>query len=219
MDTILTLKQKKALKCIAQTNLAKKFYFTGGTALAHVYLHHRKSEDLDFFNEQEFDPQQVASTLKTLQHTLRFISFDYQQSFNRNIYMLRFDQSKFLKLEFTFFPFHQIEKPSEKEGLLIDSVLDIATNKLFTIAQNPRGRDYFDLYCIIQKYHYAMENLRMFAKQKFDWHIDPLQLGSRFHEVTQHLDDPILVQYVEHALVIKFFQDEAMKFASQIIDR
>ncbi|HAV15338.1 MAG TPA: hypothetical protein DCX25_03335 [Candidatus Pacebacteria bacterium] len=217
MDTTLTLRQRKALKCIARTNLAKQFYFTGGTALAHVYLHHRKSEDLDFFNEQEFDPQQVTSTLKTFQRALGFISFDYQQSFNRNIYMLRFDQSKFLKLEFTFFPFHQIEKPSEKEGLLVDSILDIATNKLFTIAQNPRGRDYFDLYCIVQKYHYTVESLRMFAKQKFDWHVDPLQLGSRFHEVAQHLDDPILVTYVEHALVVKFFQDEAMKFTSQII--
>lgn len=214
---ILTAMQKKTLQCIAESNLSKQFYFTGGTALASTYLHHRKSEDLDFFSEQEFDTQQITSTLKNLQPKLRFTSYDFQQSFNRNIYMLRFTQGDFLKLEFTFFPFHQIEKPLRKGGLLTDSILDIATNKLFTIAQNPRGRDYFDLYCIIQKYHFTLENLRKLAKQKFDWHIDPLQLGSRFHEVEKHLDDPILVKHIKYALVVKFFQREALKFTSQIM--
>ena len=35
--------------------LNKQFYFTGGTALSAIYLHHRESEDLDFFSESDFD--------------------------------------------------------------------------------------------------------------------------------------------------------------------
>ena len=31
------------------------FYFTGGTALSYIYLHHRQSEDLDFFTEKNFN--------------------------------------------------------------------------------------------------------------------------------------------------------------------
>jgi predicted nucleotidyltransferase component of viral defense system len=48
--SILTDHQQKALKLIAQTQLAEDFYFSGGTALAYFYLQHRKSEDLDFFS-------------------------------------------------------------------------------------------------------------------------------------------------------------------------
>ena len=103
--------------------------------------------------------------------------------------------------------------------MLTDSIVDIATNKLFTIAQNPRGRDYFDLYYIIQKYHYTLENLRMLAKQKFDWHVDPLQLGSRFHEVEKHLDDPILIKHLKSTIIVKFFQKEALGFTSQIMKK
>lgn len=35
-------------------SLRKQFYFTGGTALSAFYLHHRESEDLDFFSERDF---------------------------------------------------------------------------------------------------------------------------------------------------------------------
>lgn len=217
MATILTSQQELALKLIAGTDLAKGFYFSGGTALAQYYLQHRKSEDLDFFSEVEFDPQAISVILKSLQSRLGFESYDYQNSFNRNLYFLRFSDDYVLKLEFTFYPFSQVEPPTHKDGLLVDSVIDIATNKLFTIAQKPRGRDYFDLFTIIQKYGFTTEQLRMLAKQKFDWHIDPLQLGTRFDEVDKHLDDPILIGKFDTKEVITFFQNEAAGFKNQIL--
>lgn len=218
MASILTPQQELALKLIATTDLTKNFYFSGGTALAHYYLQHRKSEDLDFFNELEFDPQSITVVLKSLQSKLGFESYDYQNSFNRNLYFLRFKEGYLLKLEFTFYPFQQVESPSRKNGLLVDSVVDIATNKLFTIAQKPRGRDYFDLFSIIQKYGYTTDKLRMFAKQKFDWHVDPLQLATRFDEVNLHLDDPILTEHVDIKAIITFFQNEAKAFQNQILE-
>lgn len=60
MDSILTLQQELALTLIADTDLASHFYFSGGTALSHYYLQHRFSEDLDFFNHGDFDPQSVT---------------------------------------------------------------------------------------------------------------------------------------------------------------
>lgn len=217
METTLTLQQQLALTCIAQTSLSKSFYFSGGTALTHYYLHHRNSEDLDFFCDQEFDPQEITITLKSLQKQLQFVSYDIQQSFNRNLYFLRFDSGYVLKLEFTYYPFQQIEKPMLKDGILVDSVLDIAVNKLFTISQKPRGRDYFDLFCIVKKYGYDIEKLRMLAKQKFDWHIDPLQLASKFHSVEKHRDDPIIITHIRLADVVSFFQKEAAKLTGEIL--
>ncbi|PIR13189.1 hypothetical protein COV49_03050 [Candidatus Falkowbacteria bacterium CG11_big_fil_rev_8_21_14_0_20_39_10] len=218
MASILTPQQKQALELISQTKLAKQFYFSGGTALSHYYLHHRLSEDLDFFNEGEFDPQAITVTLKSLQPKLGFNSFDFQNSFNRNLFFLRFNNEYVLKFEFTYYPFHQVESPTIKGGLLVDSVLDIATNKLFTISQKPRGRDYYDLFAIINKYSYTLEQLRMLAKQKFDWQVDPLQLASRFNEVDHHLDDPILTETINRNQLITFFQQEALNFTKQIVE-
>ena len=54
--TILTTIQQKALDSIASDTIVKNhFYLSGGTALATYYLHHRLSEDLDFFSENEID--------------------------------------------------------------------------------------------------------------------------------------------------------------------
>jgi len=46
------------------------FYLTGGTALSRVYLHHRYSDDLDFFvnNSSDFKSQ-VNSVIKALKET------------------------------------------------------------------------------------------------------------------------------------------------------
>lgn len=218
MGKILTAPQKRVLELISRTDLARHFYFGGGTALAHYYLQHRYSEDLDFFSEEEFDPQSVTISLKNLQQQLRFDSFDYQNSFNRNLYFLRFKDDYILKLEFTYYPFAQIEQPKKIDDLLVDSVVDIATNKLFTISQKPRGRDYFDLYSIIHKYDFKIEDLRMKAKLKFDWHVDPLQLASRFFETDAHIDDPILGEKFDRQIMIDFFQAEAKRMKSEFLE-
>ncbi len=218
MGPILTKQQKKALSLIATTDLAKEFYFSGGTALSHYYLQHRYSEDLDFFNQKEFDPQSILVLLKKLQKKLDFESFDYQTSFNRNLYFLRFENNYILKLEFTYYPFAHVEQPKQKDGLLVDSVVDIATNKLLTIVQKPRGRDYFDLYSIIQKYNFAIKDLRMKAKIKFDWHIDPLQLASRLFEVDTHVDDPIINGSFDKKNMSNYFQTEAEKMKSDVLE-
>jgi predicted nucleotidyltransferase component of viral defense system len=48
---ILTPLQRRFLNAFSQTELKKDFFLTGGTALAHFYLQHRLSDDLDFFTE------------------------------------------------------------------------------------------------------------------------------------------------------------------------
>lgn len=218
MDKVLTDQQQLALRLIADSNLSQHFYFGGGTALSHYYLQHRYSEDLDFFSQEEFDPQSITISIKSLKEKLKFESFDYQNSFNRNLYFLRFKYNQVLKLEFTYYPFQQVEQPALRDGLLVDSIIDIATNKLFTISQKPRGRDYFDLFYIIQKEGFKIEDLRMKAKLKFDWHVDPLQLASRLFEVQTHLDDPIINKAFNADEVILFFQTEAEKLKGEILE-
>lgn len=175
-----------------EKKLTNKFYFTGGTALSEYYLHHRRSVDLDFFCETEFSPENITPFIKKSKPVIGFEKFDFQQLFNRNLYHLIFGKGDSLKLEFTYSPFPQIEKPRLMNKIKVDSLLDIAVNKVFAISQKPRGRDFFDLYFILTKKEWDFINLLKKAKLKFDWHVDPLQLGANMMQVREIKDDPIL---------------------------
>jgi predicted nucleotidyltransferase component of viral defense system len=194
------------------------FYLSGGTCLSEYYLQHRLSEDLDFFCESEFESTDVTTWIAGSKLHLGFNSFEYQQSFNRNLYFLSYIDGYTLKVEFTYYPFRQIEKPKKREGILIDSMVDIAANKLFTMYQKPRGRDYFDLFMILNMQPRAILDLRILSQTKFDSSIDLLQLATRMSEVSNHLDDPILANGDhDRKRVMQFFMKESTKLKKSIL--
>ena len=162
---ILTKTQKLFLELFAKTPLSQKFYLSGGTALTEFYIPYRYSEDLDFFSDQEIQIDEVIAFISSIKKQLGFTSFDFNTSFNRNLIFLHFPKDE-LKLEFTYYPFAQLNTPKEEFGIKIDSIEDIAINKLFTIYQNPRSRDFIDLYMIIYKYGFSVGDLVKKAKIK-----------------------------------------------------
>jgi predicted nucleotidyltransferase component of viral defense system len=216
-NKILTLNQISLLEEIGKSEfIAQNFYLTGGTALAGFYLNHRYSEDLDFFSENEFDILQVDIALKKIKEKQGILRIDFQQSYNRNLFFLHFP-GEIIKTEFTYFPFPRIEKGPEKYGIQIDSLIDIAVNKLFSIYQRTQARDYIDLYAFIKKENYTIEELIKKAKIKFDWHIDLLQLGSQFVKVKEAKDYPRMILGIPSDKLEEFFLKEARKFKKEII--
>jgi len=214
---IATKRQKEFLKLVAGSDLSEQFYFTGGTALSLYYFQHRFSEDLDFFSEKEFEASSITVWLKQNKKKIGYQSVDLQTSFNRNIYMLRFSDRDALKVEFTYFPFKRIKEGLIDLGLKVNSLLDIGVDKLFTISQRPRGRDYYDLFFILKKLNQSIDDLRKLAKVKFDWHVDSLQLGAQLNRVGKLLDDPILTTEIDRKKLIEFYQKEAGKLKSQVL--
>lgn len=186
------------------------------TALTEFYLKHRSSEDLDFFSEKEFNFLPLDTFIKKLKSDLDVKKVDFQQSFNRNIFFLHFN-NEVLKIEFTYFPFSRIAKGEQKYGIDIDSLLDIATNKLFIIYQRSQARDYIDLYYICSKNSHLISDLIKQAKIKFDWHIDPLQLGTQFTKSIEVKDFPRMTEKLDDKIWQDFFILEAKKLSSEII--
>src|SRR3989344_6032366 len=145
IKSVLFKNQKDILRIISKDKLiCNNFYLTGGTALAEFYLCHRLSEDLDFFSENEFEPQSISVFFEKIKKEAKIKKVEYQQSFNRNLFFLNLVDGDKIKMEFTFFPFDRIEKKQKIGDLYIDSLLDIAVNKVFTIYQKPRSRDFID---------------------------------------------------------------------------
>lgn len=219
MSDILTKNQIAFLAAVGEhAQLRKHFYLTGGTPLAAFYLQHRYSEDLDFFSEQEISDMGVLEVaVRTIQKKVSADAVDFQQSFNRNIFFIHFGD-EVLKTEFTYFPFPRIEAGRVEYDISVDSILDIAVNKLFTIYQRTAARDYIDLYLMCREKKYIIDELIKKAKVKFDWHIDPLQLGTQFIKAESVKDYPRMIKPINHQEWQDFFVEEARKLKTEIME-
>lgn len=216
--TILTQTQKLFLELLGKQPLSAKFYLSGGTALTEFYIPYRYSEDLDFFSLEEVQIDEIITFIRSVKNKLHFESFDFNTSFNRNLFFLQFSEDT-LKLEFTYYPFPQLDASKKAFGIKIDSIEDIAVNKLFTIYQNPRSRDFMDLYMIMTTYDFSLKDLIKKAKAKFDWHIDPIKLGAQLLLVEGVKEYPRLITHLEERKWQNFFKREAKKLGKDIIDK
>lgn len=216
--TILTSIQQLFINLLGKQPFSKKFYLSGGTALAAFYIPYRYSEDLDFFSEEEVHVDEITAFIQSIKNEIGFENFDFNTSFNRNLFFLKFPNET-LKLEFTYYPFKQLDNSKEEFGVKVDSIADIAVNKLFTIYQTPRSRDFMDLYMIINKYGYTIDDLVKKAKVKFDSHVDPLKLGTQFLLAEDLKDYPNLIDQLEEKQWQGFFKEEARKLGQKIIGK
>lgn len=218
-NNILSKNQKDILEIISKDKLiCDNFYLTGGTALSEFYLQHRLSEDLDFFSENEFEAQGISVFLEKIKKEAKIKKVEYQQSFNRNLFFLNLADGDKIKMEFTYFPFERIEKKQKIGDLYIDSLLDIAVNKVFIIYQKPRSRDFIDLYFILKKDEkLLLDDLIKKAQIKFGNYIDPIQLGSQYVKAEELKDFPKMIVDIKENVWQDFFLNEAKKLSSKII--
>jgi len=215
--TILSARQKLLLQLLSlNPSIREHFYLSGGTALAEYYLHHRYSEDLDFFSEDEVDPMAIQSFLKSISAKTGIKKVDFEQSFNRNLFHLHF-ADEIIKTEFTYYPFTQLETQKKIDGLKVDSLMDIAVDKTFTIYQKPRSRDFIDLYLIIKEKGLDFVDLRKNARAKFDTPVDPIQMAKQLLEVDQLEDFPRMIVPLEPKIWRDFWKQEAEKLKTEVL--
>jgi len=214
---ILTPQQKEFLDIVAEDkHLCKKFYLTGGTPLSAFYLYHRISEDIDLFCEEEINLLPIRAFLGKVHRKLKLKKIDYRNFLGLHSFELYFSEKEKLKVDFNYYPFPRIEKGIKYKNISVDSIYDIAVNKVHTIAMKPRARDFIDIYFIIKEKKYSFDDLIMKAKAKFDWHIDPIQLGIAFTQAAELKDYPRMIKKIDHREWKQFFIDYAISLKKQI---
>lgn len=218
-QTILTARQLKFLEFIQkEKQIINRFYLTGGTALAEFYLKHRLSEDIDLFTEEEEVNQTVVDAfLQKISTNLGVVKIKKSLFLGLVSYLLVFKSGGTLKVDFNYYPFPRIDKGLKYKNLTIDSIYDIATNKVHTMFMRSRIRDYIDLYFIMKKYDYDLEKLIMDAKAKFDWDIDRVTLGSQFSRLKESQEEvPIMLVPFHRKDMENFFTDLAKSLKKEI---
>jgi predicted nucleotidyltransferase component of viral defense system len=197
--------------------ITKRFYLTGGSALAAFYLNHRVSKDLDFFSErEEVPPKIIEAFLKKVSSQLGIVKIERSQFLGLFSYYLIYSDRESLKVDFNFYPFPRIEKGKIYKGLEIASIYDIAVDKLHTLFMKPRGRDYVDLYFILEEKKYPFKKLILDAKAKFDWDIDKLNLAAQFLRVKDFEEILEMRKPFERKEMENFFLNEAKKLKKEI---
>ncbi len=216
---ILNKQQLEFLEFFAQNrSLTSHYYLTGGTPLAAFYLHHRYSEDLDFFiSDEEVNLPAIQKLLKLGSQKLGYQKIEYQNYQGLHMFFLKYADDKELKVDFSYYPFLQIEPTSDRNGIRVDSLYDIAVNKMQSIATRTKTRDFVDLYFIVQDKGYEFKKLIQDARNKFDWHIEPIQFGKQFIKVTELADYPHMIKTFDKETFKSFFLAEAEKLKSEII--
>ncbi len=217
-EAILTSRQSQFLDFFAEEEkLIQEFYLTGGTALSAFYLQHRFSEDLDFFNEkEEVNAVKVKNFIRKVRRKFDIREIEFREIFGVKTFFLHYDAGEVLKVDFNYYPFPRIEKGIRYKNIVVDSLYDIAVNKVHTIAARPRARDFIDIFFIVREKGYSLHKLLMDAKAKFDWHIDAVHLGSRFLLAKDVKDYPRMKKKVDHNEWKEFFLKEAKKLKKDI---
>jgi len=213
---ILNSFQVKVLQLFKTSILAKKFYLSGGTALAQFYLQHRFSEDLDFFTQEELDLDELKKFINLIQKETQIIDIKFQRGFGLYTFFLK-DKKQVYKIDFGQYPFGPIEKLKNFSGLLVESMYDIAVNKTHTIAFRPRLRDFIDLYFILQKEsEWTFQELLNRSFEKFEMKVDQLQLGENLLQVRKLADMPKMIKKVDLLKVQACYIEELKKLKAKI---
>lgn len=202
-----------------EPQITKLFYFTGGTALSEFYLKHRLSEDIDLFSEaKEVDQTLVDAFLKKISLPLKIEKIKKSQFLGLVSYMSVFKNNQELKVDFNYYPFPRIEKGKKYKNLEIDSIYDIAVNKIHTMFMRTRSRDFVDIYFIMKSIDYTLDQLIRDAKVKFDWHIDRVTLASQFVKVKEikNQDLPKMLVPFNKEDMEKFFLNLAKSLEGEI---
>ena len=216
--TILTPKQLKFLELATKDKqITNRFYLTGGTALSEFYLHHRLSEDLDFFSEKEINPRLVEVFLQKIASKIKIKKIIKQQILGLHTYKLEFKDNDFLKVDFSYYPFLKIEKGKKFGDLEISSVYDIAVNKIHTIAMRTNARDFVDLYFIFKKTEYHdLKRIRLDSQAKFDWPLEAKNLINQFLKVKDLTGFPRMLVPFDKKKMEDFFLKLAKSLEKEI---
>lgn len=188
----LTRAQQAFLEAFTESELAADYYLSGGTALSAFYLHHRTSEDLDFFTRGPVD----AAAVLRLVNSIAEGSVIPRRVADRFGFVVPI-QGERVRVEFVRYDHPAIEPPvPQPGGLRVDGMRDILANKLSALVERNEPKDFADIYCLVARAGLSLEQGIADAKAKFGWPALEILLQSAFLRIERmtgwpELDPPV----------------------------
>lgn len=169
----LTFVQVKILETLKKSDLAQKFYWTGGTLLSYHYLHHRLSFDLDFFTKKPFTYDELVPFLKAVKHTLGTVQLEETKIYDRWEFVVP-NTKLASRFEFVYYngDKKRLAPLVDYKGVLIDSLPDLAANKVMAYFDRNQPKDLFDVYTLLSQKKFSVRELLDLVEEKFGARLD-----------------------------------------------
>lgn len=212
-----TPKQQIIFEEVSKSDFLKNnFYFTGGTALAVAYLNHRLSEDLDFFSLKKIDILPISNLIREweVKYTFKVTPEDKEVV---KIFNLEFHDGEKLKVDFGYYPYQRLRKGKTIDSIDVDSLFDIAVNKLQTIRQRSEVKDFVDLYYTLKEFTVwdLMEGVRV----KFGMETDPYLVGVDILKAERFENLPQMLKPLKLEDLKRFYRNLAKKLGMDVVKR
>lgn len=186
--------QDKVLEIVG--NLSVGFYLTGGTALSRAYLHHRYSDDLDFFvNGADDFKMQVNTVMKALVGAGYPVTPSVADDGFARVFL--FDGENSLKIDFVNdVPFRSGTSTATDIFKKTDNLNNILSNKVTALGRYST-KDVVDIVFICQSYKFNWEVIMNDASDKDMW-VNPVNVAEvleqfpveKLHEVNWMIEMP-----------------------------
>jgi predicted nucleotidyltransferase component of viral defense system len=152
---------------VAKSALAQRVTFGGATALSAVYLHHRRSHDLDFFSLEPLESVEVLTATRGLARP--GLKLELRTTPVRQMLILVSKGREIGHIDFAHYPYDPIDRVTRWRGLRVDSLIDLTVNKVQAVLTRARDRDFVDLYFLLREGPKRdLEKLLSLARTKFD---------------------------------------------------
>lgn len=205
--------QDQFLTFFFQLPEAKSFYLTGGTALDRKYYHHRQSDDLDLFtNAKSFDLTPLVRAIRFFSQSQKWQIEHQISSPNYQQYIFRVPDGETLKIDVVAdVPVH-FGTLESLDAVPIDSLINIATNKIAALFSRTESKDYIDLYWILKHELFDLRDLVAKSKLK-DLGLNELYLAEACRQVSAISTFPRTDPEIDREELLTFYH----KLAEQVL--
>lgn len=208
--------QDRFLKHFFAGPSGEHFYLTGGTALARFYFYHRESLDLDLFtNDWGQDFAQVNRVILGILHALNLQITSQVATDTFLQYIVTDLDGNSLKVDLVKdVPVH-FGTLSERDGVRLDSLENIGSNKILAVFGRTDAKDFIDLYWILQRTDLEFDDLYSQAREK-DLGLSELYLAYALQNVEKIRLFPRMIQPLPWEAVKAYFQELARNLLNRI---
>jgi len=206
--------QLRTLDAVASSALEREVVFGGGAALAALHLHHRVSEDVDFFAERQIEPTELAPLARALSH--RRTTCEIEVVGPRTSLLLVGPTAMVGRVDFAFYPFDPVGRRAKWRGLRVESLEDMTVNKVQAVLTREQPRDFVDLYFLLQEGPLRdLGEILALLRAKFDAGPHPMGLAARLLLVREMRQLPRMIRRVTHRQLVVFFEQRARELVRQ----
>lgn len=211
--------QDKFLKEFFSSSVGGGFYLTGGTALARFYLFHRESIDLDLFtHNQKLDFTLLNRVVLALAKKLGLKVSNQVLAETFLQYIFTDKKGTPLKVDFVKDVSVRFGKVVNRKGVKLDSLENIAVNKILAVFGRTEAKDFIDLHFLLEGEKFVLEELIAKAKKK-DLGLTEFYLANSIGRSAELKEMPKMLKPFDLTKMKEFYDTISKKMLQEIKPR